>query len=137
MAHEGTPHRVVDGILDSAANGVKSLVSGVSGALTGLGEGIQSGLDQPWKAVGGPEQPLRIVDRLLDGGIQATVNAVNQGGLETLKLSGEAVQSAMDHPVENFGIPPALGAGMGRFKMPSPMMGKGSGGFNPPKLPWE
>ena len=131
---DGTPHRVVDNILDSAVDGVKSLVSGVSGALTGLGEGIQSGLDQPWKAVGGPEQPLRIVDRLFDGGIQASVNAVNQGGLETLKMGGEAVQKAMDHPVEQFGIPPALGAGMGQFKLPSPNMGKGMGGIRPPKL---
>ena len=130
---DGTPHRVVDGILDSAVDGAKSLVSGITGALTGLGEGLQSGLDQPWKAVGGPDQPLRIVDRLLDGALHATVNAVNQGALETLKIEGESVQHGLDHPVENFGIPPELGAGMGRFKMPNaPMMGKGIGGFKPP-----
>ena len=121
---DGAPHRVVDSILDAAADGAKSLVSGVTGALTGLGEGIQSGLDQPWKAVGGPDQPLRIVDRVLDGALQATVNAVNQGGLETLKMAGESVQHGLDHPVDNFGIPPSLGAGMnvgvlGRFKPPS------------------
>lgn len=134
MEH-GTPHRVVDSILDSAADGVKSLVSGVSGALTGLGEGIQTGLDQPWKAVGGPEQPLRIVDRILDGSLHAGVNAVNQGAIETLKMEGESVQAGLDHPVEQFGIPPSLGTGMGNFKMPSPSMGRGIGGLKLPTLP--
>lgn len=134
MEH-GTPHRVVDSILDSAADGVKSLVSGVSGALSGLGEGIQSGLDQPWKAMGAPEQPLRIVDRVLGGALHATVNGVNQGAIETLKMGGESVQAGLDHPVEQFGIPPSLGAGMSQFKMPSPLMGRGSGGFKPPTLP--
>ena len=125
---DGTPHRVVDSILDSAADGAKSLVSGISGALTGLGEGLQQGLDKPWKAVGGPDQPLRIVDRLLDGTIQAGVNAVNQGAIETLKMEGESVQHGLDHPVENFGIPPGLGAGM-------PSLGGGLGRFKPPSFP--
>ena len=103
-------------------------MSGISGALTGLGEGLQSGLDQPWKAIGGPEQPLRVVDRLLDGAIHAGVNAVNQGGIETLKMGGEAAQMGLDHPVENFGIPPGLGAGM-------PALGGGLGRFKPPSFP--
>ena len=131
---DGTPHRVVDSILDSAADGAKSLVSGVTSALEGLGEGVQKGLDTPWKAMGGPDQPLRIVDRLFDGALHATVNAVNQGGIETLKMGGESVQTGLDHPVESFGIPPELGAGMGRIKMPSSPLGKGLGGFKPP---WE
>ena len=134
---DGTPHRVVDSILDSAADGAKSLVSGISGALIGLGEGLQTGLDKPWKSVGGPDQPLRIVDRLLDGTLRAGVNAVNQGAIETLKQGGESVQSALDHPVEQFGIPPALGAGLGRLKMPSPSMGGGPGGLRGLKLPWD
>lgn len=135
MAHEGTPHRMVDGILDSVADGAKGLVAGATGALTSAGEGVQRGLDMPWQSIGGPEQPLRIVDRLLDGGLRAAVNAVNQGAIGTLQQSGEAVQSALDHPVEQFGIPPPLGAGMGRLEMPSPSMGKGLGGFKPPTLP--
>lgn len=128
--HEGTPHRVVDDILDSVANGAKGMVSGLSGALMTAGEGIQSGLDAPWKSVGGPEQPLRIADRLLDGAIRAGVNAVNQGAIETVKQGGEAIQSALDHPVDQFGIPPALGSGMGAL----PSMGKGLGGFRLPRL---
>jgi phage-related protein len=125
---DGTPHRVVDSVLDSAANGAKSMVSGLTGALSGLGEGIQSGLDQPWKAVGGPDQPLRIVDRLLDGALNATINAVNQGGIETLRIGGKSVQTALDHPVENFGIPPSLGTGMNP-------LGRGMGRFKPPTPP--
>ena len=131
---DGTPHRVVDSLLDSAADGAKSLVSGITGALEGLGNGVQNGLDQPFKVFGGTDQPLRIVDRLFDGALHAGVNAINQGGIETLKTGGESVAHALDHPVENFGIPPALGAGMGPVKMPS--MGKGLGGFKLPEMPW-
>lgn len=127
MAHEGTPHRMVDGILDSVADGAKGLVSGATGALTGAGEGLQRGLDTPWQSVGGPEQPLRIVDRLLDGCVRAAVNAINQGAIGTLQLGGEAVQSALDHPVDQFGIPPSLGEGMGKglggFKLPNGLPG--------------
>lgn len=125
---QGTPHRVVDSILDSAADGAKSLVFGISGALTGLGEGVQSGLDQPFKAMGAPDQPLRIVDRFLDGTINATVHAVNQGCIESLKMEGESVQRGLDHPVENFGVPPSLGTGM-------PSLGGGLGRFKPPRFP--
>jgi hypothetical protein len=52
-------------------------------------------------------------------------------------MEGESVQHGLDHPVENFGIPPGLGAGMGGFKMPSPSIGRGQGGFKAPKLPWD
>lgn len=135
MAHEGTPHRMVDNILDSAAGAGKSVVAGLTSGLTGAGEGVQSALDMPWKALGAPEQPLRIVDRFLDGAVRAAVHAVNQGAIETLQQGGEAVQSALDQPVDQFSIPPSLGAGLGRFKMPSPSMGKGLGGFKLPALP--
>lgn len=133
MPHEGTPHRVVDTILDSAAGGVKSAVGAVTNAAQSLGEGIQQGLDSPWKTVGGPEQPMRIVDRLLDGSLNAAEGFVNQGVLNSLQTGGEAVQSALDHPCDQFGIPPSLGAGLGRFNMPSPS-GRISG-FKPPELP--
>ena len=137
MAHEGTPHRVVDSILDSVASGAKSLVSGISGGLKGAGGGLQRGLDMPWSAVGGPEQPLHIADRFLNGALGAAENAVNQGAIGTVQKGGEAVQSALDQPVDQFGIPPSLGAGMGRFQIPSPKMGMRSGGFAPPRLPWD
>ena len=135
MAHEGTPHRMVDNILDSAANAGKSLVSGITGGLTGAGSQVQRALDMPFEAMGGPEQPLHIVDRFLDGAVRATVHAINQGAIGTLQEGGEAVQSALDQPVDQFSIPPSLGAGLGRFKMPSPAMGKGLGGFKLPTLP--
>ena len=135
MAHEGTPHRMVDGILDSAANAGKSLVSGITGGLTGAGNGVQRALDMPFEAMGGPEQPLHIVDRFLTGAVRAGVNAINQGAIGTLQEGGEAVQSALDQPVDQFSIPPSLGAGIGRFRMPSPSMGKGLGGFKLPTLP--
>jgi len=114
MAEQGTPHRVVDQVLDGLIGGAQGVVSGIGGGLSGAGEMVQRGLDQPWKAMNGPEQPLRAVDRLLDGTIQAATQAINQGILGSWKAEGEAIQSALDHPSQQVGIPPGLGANLGR-----------------------
>lgn len=135
MPHEGTPHRMVDNVLDAAADAGKGLVSGITSGLTGAGNGVQRALDMPFQALGGPEQPLHIVDRFLTGAVRATVHAINQGAIGTLQEGGEAVQSALDQPVDQFGIPPSLGGGMGKLRIPS--MGKGLGGLKPPALPWD
>ena len=127
MAQEGTPHQVVDNVLDGIVGGAQGIVSGVSGGLASAGGMIQSGLDAPWKAMNGPEQPLRAVDRLLDGSLQAMTHAINQGVLGALKQEGSAVQSALDHPSQQLGIPPGLGGRGGRM----PIMGKGF-----PRLPF-
>lgn len=126
---QGTPHRVVDQILGGLVGGAQGVVQGIGGGLSGAGEMVQRGLDQPWKQLNGPEQPLRAVDRLLDGTIQAMTISVNQGLLGSLKAEGEAIQSALDHASQQVGIPPALGAGLGR----SPLSGMGR---NFPRLPF-
>lgn len=113
-----TPHRVVDGILDGLADGAKSLVSSVKGGLQGVGEGLQRGLDTPFEASGGPEQPLRICDRILDGLTNGVAQAINEGAIGSLQTTGEGVARGLDQPVENFGVPPDLG-GMGKFKLPT------------------
>ena len=127
----GTPHRMVDNILNSVTGGAQGLVSGVTGGLTGAGEMVQQGLDAPFKALGIGEHPLRALDRLLDGSIRAAEHSINQGVIGTVRKEGEAVQSALDHPSEQFGIPPKLGAGMsqgfGRSKL--------RGGM--PRMPWD
>lgn len=121
MAHKGTsgtPHNVVGGILDSVTQAAAGVGSSVNRGLQDVGEGIQSGLDAPFKSIDGPEQPLRIVDRLLDGGLGAVDQLIVRGAVGSLNMAGEAVCHALDQPVENFGIPPALGQGMGGLKLP-------------------
>jgi len=85
MPRAEAPHRVIDRLLDSALD-----------ALKGFGEGIASALDEPPKAVEGPEGIHRIVDRVLDGIV------------EGVKTHGEGIARALDHPVEQFGVPPEL-----------------------------
>ena len=114
MGDQGTPHRVVDQVLDGLVGGAQGVVSGIGGGLTGAGEMVQRGLDQPWKMMNGPEQPMRAVDRLLDGTVHAATVAINQGVLGSLKAEGEAVQSALDHPSQQVGIPPGLGGTLAR-----------------------
>jgi len=82
---EKTPHRVIDRLLDSFWKGAKD-----------VGETISKALDEPPKAVEGPEGIHRVIDRALDG----AVNAV--------KACGEGIARALDHPVEQFGLPPEL-----------------------------
>ena len=130
MTEQGTPHEVVDNVLDGIVGGAQGIVSGISGGLASAGGMVQSGLDAPWKAMNGPEQPLRAVDRLLNGSLQAGTHAINQGVLGALKEEGSAVQAALDHPSQQLGIPPRLGGGMGR----SPLRNLGKGNF--PRLPF-
>ena len=128
---QGTPHRVVDQILGGLVGGAQGVVQGIGGGLTGAGEMVQRGLDQPWKQLNGPEQPLRALDRLLDGTVAAATNSLNQGLLGTLKAEGEAIQSALDHPSQQVGIPPGLGGNMGLGRSPLSGMGR-----NFPRLPF-
>jgi len=105
---QGTPHRIVDGVLDGLAEGAKGLASTVANGLKQAGEAVQSALDQPPKALGGPESVARIPDRILDGQVDAVVQAVNQGAIGALQVAGEGIQRGLDQPVEQFGIPPAF-----------------------------
>ena len=124
MVTQGTPHGIVNRIFEAIAGGAKGLGSSVKGGLQGVGNGVQRGLDAPWQAVGAPEQPLHVVDRFLDGGLDATDNALSRGAIETAEMGSRTVTHALDHPVEQFGVPPDMGdMGMGgKFpRPPSPM----------------
>ncbi len=77
------PHRIVDRLADSFADGLKS-----------VGGTVAKALDEPCKAVGGPEGIHRIPDRILNQAIEAA------------KTMGEGIAKALDHPVEQFHFPP-------------------------------
>lgn len=125
--HEGTPHGVAGSILDGLADGAKGLVSTITGGVQGVGNSLQSALDGPFKAVGGPEQPLRAVESLLDGIIGSAQNVINAGAVGSLQMAGRGIVKALDHPVEQFGVPPALlsgQGGMGRIPSPEAIFGR-------------
>ena len=118
---QGTPHRILDGVLDGLADGAKGLVSTMAGGLKGVGGAIQDALDEAPKALGGPESVARIPDRILNGQVDAVVQAVNQGGIGALQTAGEGIQQGLDKPVEQFGIPPPfeqMGGAGPRFPKP-------------------
>lgn len=124
----GTPHRVVDGVVKSAVNTVEGLGSSLNGTARSLGGQIQDLTDTPFKLVGGLRSPLRVVDKMANGLLNTADNAINRGGLDSIKNVSEAVSSGLDEPVEQFGIPPALGngfdlGGIGK-KIQMPKMGR-------------
>ncbi|MBU1349305.1 hypothetical protein KJ781_04530 [Patescibacteria group bacterium] len=84
---EDRPHRVVDRILDSFAEGLKS-----------VGANVSKALDEPSKAVSGPEPIHHIPDRILTQAVEAA------------KTAGEGIGKALDHPQEVAKFPPELPA---------------------------
>jgi len=122
---DGAPHRVVGGVVNSLLRAAQGIGSGINSGVRGIGEGVQSGLDMPFRAVGGPEQPLRIADRFLDGWLGAVDNFANRGWIDSTMKFGEGISRGLDQPHEQFGIPPSFG-GMGgygpgsRFQVPFP-----------------
>lgn len=113
---EGTPHRVIDGIANGIANGAKGLVDSAVNAVKGAGETVMKALDGPFASVTGKEGPHRIVDRAIDGALEAGVNLVDSGFIGSAQKAGEAIMKALDQPPEQIGIPPALGT-LGKFKL--------------------
>ena len=106
-----TPHRVVDSALDGLADGAAGVARTVAGGLKGAGEAVMVALDRPLREVVGVEGPHRIIDRALDGSVDAAENFYTRGVVDSLKTAGEGISRGLDHPPEQVGIPPELGAG--------------------------
>ena len=66
-------------------------------------------LDRPCREIGGLEGPHRIIDRALDGSVDAAANFYSRGVIDSLKTVGEGISRGLDHPEEQVGIPPNLG----------------------------
>jgi len=94
------PHRVVGDVADGLANGVRGVGNGMVGAVKGAGAQIMSALDKPFTKVTGKEGPHRIIDRFLNGTVDAGVNVVDNGGLRSLQEEGAAIMRSMDQPLE-------------------------------------
>lgn len=97
---EGYPHRVVGSLVDGVAEGVKGLGEAATGALQGAGKAVMTGLDGPFKSITGMEGPHRIVDRMADGVHDSVNNAVGDGIIGSVRIAGEAIMDALDHPME-------------------------------------
>ncbi len=110
-----TPHRMVDSIANGLANGAQGILDSVAGTLRSAGSSLMGALDKPFEAVTGKEGPHRIVDRLANGAVGTAQNVVDQGIIGSAKEAGESIMKALDHPVEQVGLPPDLGEGSGFF----------------------
>lgn len=102
------PHRVVGNVLDGLASGVRGIGNGLVGSAKGMGGQVMSALDKPFAMVTGKEGPHRLLDRLVNGSVDAGVNAVDNGLMGSLQKEGEAIMRAMDHPSEQVGLPPDI-----------------------------
>lgn len=109
------PHRVVGGVADSLASGIRGIGNGLAGTVKGLGSQVMGALDKPFAAVTKKEGPHRVIDRLVNGTVGAGVNAVDSGVMGSLQSEGEAIMKALDQPAEQTGIPPDIGS----FQMPT------------------
>lgn len=86
---QGTPHRLVAGVLNGVIDGLK-----------GAGASIMGGLDKPPTSLGGPQGVHHIPGRFADGVAEST------------RVGFEGMWKALDQPPEQFGIPPDLGGGV-------------------------
>ncbi len=90
------PGEIVDRVARGLTGGVKSIVSGIAGTARGAGQSIQSGVDQPFQAVGIESSPLRIVGDVIDGGVSAVENGINNGVIGSVEMFGDAVTDGLD-----------------------------------------
>ncbi len=104
------PHRIVGGVADGVAEGVRGIGNGLVSSARGAGSQVMGALDKPFEMITHKEGPHRIVDRLVNGTLSAGVNAVDSGIMGSLKTEGEAIMKAMDQPPEQTGLPPDLGS---------------------------
>lgn len=103
------PHRILDEVADSLATGVRGVGNGLVNTAKGMGSQVMSALDRPFSMVTDKQGPHRILDRFVNGSVDAAVNAVDSGVLSSLQKEGEAIMYALDQPPEQTGLPPDLG----------------------------
>ena len=97
------PHRVIDDIAVGLVNGINGLGNGVVNAVKGAGESVMSSLDKPFTEVTGMQGPHRAIDHVAKGAIDAGVNFASHGIIGSVKIAGEGLMEALDHPLEQMG----------------------------------
>ena len=104
------PHRVIGNIVDGIASGINGLGNGVVNAVKGAGEAVMSSLDKPFTGVTGMQGPHRAIDKVAKGAIDAGVNFASRGIIGSVKIAGEGLMEALDHPLEQIS--------KGKFELP-------------------
>ena len=104
------PHRVIGNIVDGIASGINGLGNGVVNAVKGVGESVMSALDKPFTGVTGMQGPHRAIDHVAKGAIDAGVNFASRGIIGSVKIAGEGLMEALDHPLEQIS--------KGKFELP-------------------
>lgn len=104
-----TPHRIVDDVLNGFASGITGLVRSGANAIKDAGRHITQALDKPIEEITGKEGPIKMVDDVAEGFIDAGVNFIDNGVVGTAQTAKEGFMKALDHPTEQIGFPPKLG----------------------------
>jgi hypothetical protein len=107
--NDGTPHRVIDNILNGFADGFQGLVDSGANAIKNAGKRVMGAVNTPFKEITGVDGPLEMVDKAADGFVDAGVNFVDRGIIDSAKTAKEGVMRALDQAPEQIGIPPKLG----------------------------
>jgi hypothetical protein len=104
-----TPHRVVDSIANGIVGGFTGLLHSGANAIKDAGRNITRALDTPVEDITGKEGPIKMVDDVAEGFIDAGVNFVDKGVVGTAQTAKEGVMKALDQPTKQIGFPPKLG----------------------------
>lgn len=105
----GTPHRQVDKVFSGIVDSVTGLFNSGAGAVKNAGRSITNALDTPFREATGKEGPIKMLDPIGDGIIDAGVNFVDNGIIGSARTAKEGVMKALDHAPETIGFPPDLG----------------------------
>jgi hypothetical protein len=113
MKKEG-PHRVIGEVANSVVDGISGFGNGAVGIIEDAGEAAMTALDKPFTDLTGVEGPHRVIDRVAKGTINGFNNFANRGVIDSVKIAGEGVMSALDQPLEQIGkmelkLPKVLG----------------------------
>lgn len=95
------PGQVVDNLGRPLAAGVRGLVHSVVGGVRGVGNQVQSALDQPFSAFGMKSSPFRIIHHPVDAIVQVVENAGTQA-VNSIEMVAGGVTTGLDTVPQNF-----------------------------------
>lgn len=99
------PHKDVGAMVDNVAGTAESTIRSLASTVKGMGSQLMSTLDEPVKAITKKPGPHRMVDNVLDGGVDAGVNMMTNGMIGSARIVGHSVMNAMDNPFEQLQNP--------------------------------
>jgi hypothetical protein len=106
---DGTPHRMVDNVCTGIVKSITGFLDSGANAIKNTGRSITQALDTPFEDITGKKGPIKMLDSVGDGIIDAGVNFVDSGIVGSARTAKEGFMKALDQPPEQIGFPPNLG----------------------------